>query len=139
MRALLSLLAAFAAGWAATLAVHQPAIGLLHHFGFVGGAPFDTRTTAPFGVQHVWSLAFWGGVWGILLMLAAQRQRLMPVALFGLLFGAIVPTLIAWFVVAPLHGRSIAATLTPARLWIGPLVNGLWGIGTALFWRGLGR
>ena len=139
MRTFVSLLAAFAAGWAATLAVHQPAVGLLHQFGFVGSAPFATHATAPFGIEHVWSLAFWGGVWGIVLMLAAKRQRLMPLTLFGLVFGAIAPTLVAWFIVTPLRGQSIAQGWNSARLWIGPLVNGLWGIGTALFWRGLAR
>jgi hypothetical protein len=139
MRALISLLAAFAAGWAATLAVHQPAVGLLHGFGFIAGAPFDTRATAPFGIEHIWSLAFWGGVWGIVLVLAARRQRLMPQTLFAVIFGAVVPTLVFWFVIAPLRGQPIAQNWNLARLWIGPLVNGLWGLGTVLFWRGLGR
>jgi hypothetical protein len=139
MRALVSLLAAFAAGWAATLAVHQPAVGLLHYLGLVGSAPFGTRATAPFAIQHIWSLAFWGGVWGIILVLAARRQRLLPLALFGLVFGAIAPTLVAWFVVDPLQGQAIAGGWRLAGLWIGPLVNGLWGLGTVLFWRGLNR
>jgi hypothetical protein len=139
MTALVSLLAAFAAGWAATLAVHQPVVGLLHHLGFVGSPPYGMGPSAPFGVPHIWSFAFWGGLWGIVLVLAGRRQRLLPPALFGLIFGAIVPTLVAWFVVAPLHGQPVAAALNPARIWIGPVVNGLWGIGTVLFLRGLAR
>lgn len=139
MRALVSLFAAFLAGWAATLAAHQPAVGLLHAFGILPAAPFAMRLTAPFGVPQVWSLAFWGGLWGIALVLAARRQRLLPMAFFGLLFGAMAPTLVAWFVVAPLQGRPVAADWNLARLWIGPFVNGVWGLVAALFWRGLAR
>jgi hypothetical protein len=97
------------------------------------------QPTAPFGVPQLWSLAFWGGVWGIVLVLAAQRQRLMPRMLFGLIFGAVAPTLVFWFVVDPLRGQPIAQNWNLARLWIEPLLNGLWGLGTAIFWRGLGR
>jgi hypothetical protein len=139
MRQIVSLLAAFLAGWAATLAVHQPAIGLLHYLGAVGSPPFRMGATTPFGVPQSWSLAFWGGLWGVALVLAAARQRLLPLLLFGLVFGAVAPTLVFWFVVAPLRGQPIAQGWELARLWIGPLVNGLWGLGTALFWRGLGR
>jgi hypothetical protein len=139
MAALVSLFAAFAAGWAATLAVHQPVVGLLHHLGIVASQPYGMRPTAPFGVPHIWSLAFWSGVWGVVLVLAERRQRLLPFALFALVFGAIAPTLVAWFVVAPLHGQPVAAGWNLERLWIGPFVNGLWGLGAALFWRGLAR
>ena len=139
MAALISLLAAFAAGWAATLAAHQPVVGLLHHLGFIGSPPYGMQASPPFGVPHVWSLAFWGGVWGIILAFASRRQRLLPPAIFGLVFGAIAPTLVAWFVVAPLHGQPVAANWNLARVWIGPLVNGVWGLATVLFLRGLAR
>jgi hypothetical protein len=139
MTALVSLLAAFAAGWSATLAAHQPAVGLLHHFGYIGSPPYAMQTSPPFGVAQVWSLAFWGGVWGIILAFASRRQRLLPLAIFGLIFGAIAPTLVGWFVVAPLHGQPVAANWNLARLWIGPLVNGVWGLATVLFLRGLAR
>jgi hypothetical protein len=139
MIAPLSLLAAFVAGWAATLAVHQPTVGLFHYLGLIQAPPFGTRGTAPFGIAEIWSLAFWGGVWGIALVLAMARQRLMPLLLFGLVFGAIVPTLVFWFIVSPLRGQPIAQGWNPSRMWIGPVLNGLWGLGCALFWRGLAR
>ena len=139
MRQTVSLLAAFAAGWAATLAAHQPAIGLLHYLGLTASPAFRMGATSPFGVAQIWSLAFWGGLWGVALVLAASRQRLAPLLLFALVFGAIAPTLVSWFVVAPLKGQPIADNWNLARLWVGPLVNGVWGVGTALLWRGLGR
>jgi hypothetical protein len=133
------LLAGFAAGWAATLAAHQPAIGVLHWLGAIPNPPFRTGATQPFGVPQVWSLAFWGGVWGSALVLAAARQRLLPLLLFGIVFGAVLPTLAGWFLVAPLRGQPVAQGWNLGRMWIGPLVNGIWGLGTVLFWRGLRR
>jgi hypothetical protein len=139
MPSILTLLAAFAAGWAATLAVHQPALGLLHWLGVLPNPPFRMTPTAPFGIQQIWSLSFWGGVWGVLLILASARQRLTGLMLFGLIFGAVLPTLVGWFVVAPLRGQPVAQGWNVGRMWIGPLLNGLWGLGTALLWRGLAR
>jgi hypothetical protein len=48
------------------------------------------------------------------------------------LFGAIVPTLAAWFVVAPLKGLPVAGGGRPAAIATGLLVNGAWGFGVAV-------
>jgi len=48
------------------------------------------------------------------------------------IFGAIFPTLVAWFVVAPLKGNPAAGGFVPAAMLIGPIVNGAWGLGTGL-------
>jgi hypothetical protein len=135
----LSILAAFVAGWSATLAGHQPTVWLLNHLGFVANGPFSMRATAPLGVPQVWSTAFWGGLWGIALVFAAARQRLMPLVLFGIIFGAVAPTLVNWFISAPLHGQPIARGWDLRAMWISPTVNAVWGLGCALFWRGLAR
>ena len=40
-----------------------------------------------------------------------------------------------WFVVAPWRGQPIppiAANWSPAALWRGPLINGIFGLGTGL-------
>jgi hypothetical protein len=50
----------------------------------------------------------------------------------SVLFGALVLTGVAWFIVAPLRGQPLAAGGIPARMVIGPLVNGAWGLGLAL-------
>jgi hypothetical protein len=57
----------------------------------------------------------------------------------AIIFGAIAPTLVAWFVVAPLKGQALAAGWVPARMAIGPIVNGAWGLGTAIGLCLLGR
>ncbi|HXJ09238.1 MAG TPA: hypothetical protein VNH12_07000, partial [Burkholderiales bacterium] len=47
-------------------------------------------------------------------------------------FGAIVPTLVAWLIVAPMKGQPIAAGFAPMAMAIGPIVNAAWGLGTGL-------
>jgi len=60
----------------------------------------------------------------------------------AIVFGAIFPTAVSWFVVSPLKTGAIAPVFAWPRIVIGPIVNGLWGLGTAFFlgvltgWRG---
>jgi hypothetical protein len=46
--------------------------------------------------------------------------------------GAIGPTLVAWFIVAPLKGQPAAAGWELPRMITGLIINGAWGLGTAL-------
>ncbi len=93
--------------------------------------------TQPFGVPQVLSLAFWGGLWGIAWAALAAKLKGGSRLGFAFLFGAILPSLVAVAVVAPLKG--IDSTLMNARiLAFALLVNGVWGLGTELFLR-LGR
>ena len=88
----------------------------------------------PFGVPAVISLAFWGGVWGLILIPAIARIR-NEAAYFlaAIIFGAIFPTLVAAYVVAPI--KHISMPHTPSNVILGLTVNGAWGLGTALFFR----
>jgi hypothetical protein len=52
--------------------------------------------------------------------------------LCGFRFGAIAPTLVAWFVVAPLRGLPVANGFVPGSMIVGPLVNGAFGFGTLM-------
>lgn len=125
----------FIAGFLATLTLHQITIGLLAAAGVIPSGPYSMRPIPPFGVPAVLNLAFWGGVWGCVWALVADRMpRNLPLWLAGLIFGAIAPTLFGWFVVAPLKGQPVAQGFNLARMWIGPLVNGMWGLGTALIY-----
>jgi hypothetical protein len=56
----------FIAGFLATLIFHQVVVALLWWAGVAPFGPFSMAATQPFGVPAVISLAFWGGVWGIL-------------------------------------------------------------------------
>jgi hypothetical protein len=124
----------FIAGFVAVLVFHQPVLGLLNASGFVHADTYSINATKPFGVPQVLSLAFWGGVWGILFSLAQTRfPRGAGYWVASFVFGAILPTLVAWFIVAALKGQPLAGGWESHRMITGLLINGAWGIGTALF------
>lgn len=127
------ILAAFAAGFVATLVFHQPVLGLLHQAGLSERAPYALDPAAPFGLPAVVSLAFWGGVWGIpLWLLIRKRAGRAAYWLTALVFGAVAPTLVAGLVVAPLKGQPVAGGGELAPLLVGVAINAAWGIGAAL-------
>ncbi len=136
MRFLSRLLFGFVAGFIAILAFHQGMQTILHHWGFTPRAPFPLHPTQPFGVPQIWSIAFWGGVWGIVF---GAFDRIFPRGIgywvTALLFGAFLLTLAAIFLLPLVRGQSIPA-IRPSILATGLMVNGAWGIGTGLFLRG---
>jgi hypothetical protein len=122
----------FVAGFIAVLVFHQLALNLLTQSGFVQAVTYSAKATWPFGVPQVLSTAFWGGVWGAALAVA---QRSFPRGasywLAAIAFGAILPSLVAWFVVAPLKGLPVAAGGDVHRILATLLANGAWGLGAA--------
>ena len=93
--------------------------------------------TKPFGVPSVISLAFWGGVWGVILGLILLRARGARYWWIALLVGAIAPTLVAGLIVAPLKGMPVGGNQT--LLIVGLLINGGWGLVTAGLYRLMDR
>jgi hypothetical protein len=77
----------------ATLIFHQIGLLLLHFAGMTPNMPYDTRPTPPFGVPRVISLAFWGGLWGIVFVLAERYIARSPGGYWigAIIFGAIFP------------------------------------------------
>ena len=127
------LLIAFVAGFLAVLLFHQSMLALLHAVSFTPRSPYPTMPTQPFGVPQIWSLAFWGGVWGIVFaLLAPYFGQGVRYWIAVLLFGALGPTLVSWFVVLPLKGQPLAGGWQPTAMVTGLLVNAAWGLGTAL-------
>jgi hypothetical protein len=122
----------FIAGLVSVLVFHQGAVALLQAFGLTERAPFSMAPTDPFGVPQVLSLALWGGVWGVLFAALLRRTDGAGLAVSSTLLGAVLPTLVAWFVVAPLKGQPVAAGFEPAAMAIGVIVNAAWGLGTGL-------
>ena len=122
----------FISGFVAVLVFHQAALGILHELQMSPRAPFSFTATQPFGIPQIWSLAFWGGVWGIVLAAALARLDGARLIVAALVFGALFPTLVAWFVVAPLKGQPVAAGWVPHAMLIGPIVNAAWGLGTGI-------
>jgi hypothetical protein len=125
-------LVGFIAGAVSVLVFHQGAAALLHSLEFTPNAPYSMQPTQPFGVPQLWSITFWGGLWGALLAASLARLDGPRLVVAATVFGAVLPTLVAWFIVAPLKGQPIAAGGVPSAMLIGPIVNGAWGLGTGL-------
>jgi hypothetical protein len=126
------LLVGFLAGAVAVLVFHQAAVALLHSLALTPRGPYPMTATAPLGIPAIWSLAFWGGIWGVLLAATLVRVRGSAFIVWATVFGAILPTLVAWLVVAPLKGQPMAAGFAPMAMAIGPIVNAAWGLGTGI-------
>jgi hypothetical protein len=125
----------FISGFFATLVFHQLALLALHDLGLTSALPYAMKPVPPFGVPQFISLAFWGGVWGIVLDLVERQTARGPIGYWigAIVFGAIFPTLVAWFVVLPRKGLPAGHGFHYPGVLVGPIVNGLWGLGTALF------
>lgn len=124
---------AFAAGFVAVLALHQPVLGLLASAGITQAVPYASKAVGPLGVPQFISAAFWGGLWGVVLHAVSRRW---PVnagfVLKALLFGMVFPTLVAWFVVAPIKGLPMAGGFKANSMFTGLCVNAAWGLGTGV-------
>jgi hypothetical protein len=126
------LIVAFISGALAVLIFHQAALAVLHAMDIARSAPYSLQPTRPWGIPQVWSVAFWGGLWGVVLALALKRLERGALIVASVIFGAIFPTLVAWFVVAPLKGQPVAAGFVPMAMMVGPIVNAAWGLGTGI-------
>jgi hypothetical protein len=122
----------FVAGAVSVLLFHQGAAALLHALELTPRAPFSLQPTNPWGVPQLWSIAFWGGIWGAVLAATFARLEGARLIVASFVFGAVFPTLVAWFIVAPLKGQPMAAGFAPMAMLIGPIVNGAWGLGTGI-------
>ena len=127
------LLLAFIAGFLATVTFHQIALEILHVVHVAPRAAWSMQPVPPLGVPSVISLSFWGGVWGMIMIPLIDRLRDARYWIASIVFGAIAPTLVAAFVVAPLKHQPIPHSGKMAVL--GFTVNAAWGFGTALFYR----
>lgn len=126
------MLLGFVAGFFATLIFHQLTLAVLWEIGLAPARPFSTIPTHPFGVPAVISLAFWGGVWGILFALLEHTLPRRGYWLAVFLFGAVFPSLVALLVVLPLKGHPAGGGWHAPLLVTAFLINGAWGIGTGL-------
>jgi hypothetical protein len=126
------LIVGFIAGAVAVLFFHQGVLAILHSLGVAPRAPFSMQATGPLGIPQVWSLAFWGGVWGVILAISLRRWDGPALVASATVFGAIMPTLAAWFVVAPLKHQPMAAGFVLSAMAIAVLVNAAWGLGTGI-------
>lgn len=131
----------FVAGVLGFLVFHQAAIGLFHALGVFPSGAFPTRPTPFLGIAQLpvplfVSLGFWAGLWGIVIAFVSSRLYSTGAKLVvATLIGGLAATAFGWFVVAPWRGQPIppiAANWSLAALWRGPLINGIFGLGTGL-------
>ena len=132
-------LKAFIAGFVSTLAFHQGVLWLLYTGGFSQRAPWNMTPVPPFNSPAVISLAFWGGVWGIVSWALIRASRGGAYWIKALVIGALGPSLVAWFVVMPIKGMGLAGGWDPKIIVGAVLLNGAWGLGVALLMRLLNR
>lgn len=126
------LIVGFVSGAASVLVFHQGAAALLHALDLTARAPYSMQPTSPWGVPQLWSITLWGGLWGALLAGTLARLEGARLLLAALAFGALFPTLVAWFIVAPLKGQPMAGGLMPMAMAAALIVNGAWGVGTGI-------
>jgi hypothetical protein len=133
----LQILLAFIAGALGVIIFHQGFLLLAYEVGWIPRPPYDMSATPPFDLPKVVSLAFWGGIWGIVIVLCLRRFATGTRLGLAFLFGGILPTLAGTLIVAPLKGLPVL--VQPTRLMFGFVINGIWGLGTMIFYGVLGR
>ncbi|HYF08156.1 MAG TPA: hypothetical protein VD970_11080 [Acetobacteraceae bacterium] len=133
------LLLGFVAGFLAVLTVHQLVVAILWSLGAIPFPPYSFAPRAPFGVPAILSLAFWGGVWGVVIAAVADRRPDWNPVLVGLVIGAVFCVLVGWTVVAALRGQPMMAGWNLARWWPSILINGAFGAAAGLFYALLAR
>lgn len=121
----------FSAGFLATITFHQVTLWILWLVGFAPFKPYVFTAVPPLGMPAVISLAFWGGVWGILLSMLLHKLSPRAYWVKAFLFGAVFPSLVALLIVLPLKGKPLGGGWHWTLLATAFLINGAWGFGTA--------
>lgn len=127
----------FVAGALAVLVFHQLTILALNNFNF-GSILRMSPGVRPFGVPPILNQMFWGGMWGIVFAaVSPMLPRGIGYLIAGFLFGAIVLVLSGWYLVPFIKSLFGVGNLrygpNPVGWWRGPLINGMWGLGAAVF------
>ena len=119
----------FIAGAVAFLIFHQGGFWALTQAGVLKASTWSMAATKPLGVPVVLSYIFWTGLWGIAGAFIVPRLTGTPAVIGWILFAAIVPTLVNWFIVAPLKGAELGNGFRMPGVAIATLVYGFGGFG----------
>lgn len=132
----------FAAGVLSVLTVMAAVWWLLQAAGFLPARALPlwslTPRIPPFGVPRVVNLAFWGGVWGLVLSLLFRELSGAIYWLSWLLAGAISIAATGLFLVPMIKGLAMPP-ITPQRLALTAMIDGAFGLGAGLWLTILGR
>ena len=129
------LISGFIAGALAVPLFHQALLLFFKLQGWSKRPVYELTPTQPLGVPALFSLMFWGGVWGILLSLLLSRLNGALYWVIALLAGAVAPSIIAWLIVMPLKGYGLFGGGSRALIVGTLLVNAAWGLGVAVLLR----
>jgi len=131
----IDLVKAFAAGFASTLVFHQGLLTVFYLAAVVPRAPYDLRAVPPLAIPAVISLAFWGGAWGVAIWPLLKNVNGPAYWVRAQVISAIASGSVTLFIVSPLKGMSIAGGWNPKVIVSTLILNGTWGLGTALLMR----
>lgn len=122
----------FLAGALSVFTFHQWMWAILHAAGYMP-PPYPTDLVGPFGVPRIIDFAFWGGVWGAGFGLVQPFfSGRLPTLSGGLALG-IIAALVGIYIVPVIKGGPPPAGVPAMVFVIAFLINGSWGIGTALY------
>lgn len=127
----------FVAGFLSVLTVQMGTTAIFHAAGAaVPFPPWSMAPVPPLGVPQSLSAAFWGGLWGIAYALLEPKltARLGWLA-GGVVFGAVLPLLVLWFVVLPLKGIPVGGGFALSGVLMGIVLHAAFGLGAAIFLR----
>ena len=128
----------FVAGAIAVLVFQQAFIWLLSQFLPLPFKPWNMAING-YGVPSVLALAFWGGVWGMLLCALVAPMLRLPALLTGAVIGGVVPSVWGWTVLAAMKSQPMFAGGKPNLIVMVLLINAVWGIATVALYRTMGR
>ena len=115
----------FLAGFFSTLFFHQGVIALFGLFQDIPFKAYSLSPTKPLGVPSVLSLAFFAGLWGVVIRMMIRNRPQKSQIIGAIVLGSVLPTLVAFAVVLPLKGIPIKWEYLP----FGLILNGIWGLG----------
>lgn len=103
--------------------------------GMIPFAPYSLAPQPPLGVPGILSLAFWGGVWGVVIAAIAMRKPGWSPILIGLVVGAVGCVVVGFTIVAGLRGQALFGAWEAGRWMRSMVINGAWGAGAGfLYW-----
>ncbi len=124
----------FLAGALSVLVFHQLGFFIATELGFLKVQIYNMKPLPPLGVPTIASLAFWGGLWGIVAAFVVPR---LPGVLDGplgwILFAGVVVMVVNWFVVLPIKGLPVGGGWRMPAPVVVPIVYAFWGLGMWLF------
>jgi hypothetical protein len=131
------LITGFIAGFLSVLTLQSALIAIFYAAGAaVPFPPWSMAPVPPFGVPQSLSAAFWGGLWG--LVYAVLEPKLTARLGWwpgGLIFGAVLPLLVLWFVALPLKGLPVGGGFGLPMVLQATILHAGFGLGAAIIFR----